>query len=298
MRALSLLPFLLVAVPLSAQSEDQLRGAFEGRSVVVKIDMPATARGVDIQPMDRRPLDVSRYADRLKDFGTALKAGTTVMVTKVKVKKDLIEFQLGGGGYGTFGDEGDDVQVSTTAKSAREKSLEKGLKNEKDPANRKAMQEELDRLRRHRDEQDALVRATAAAAAVANKERIREKALAAGSRFNVRFDGGVPLDALTPDGLSRALAEYVDFTGGATAVASAPVAAGAAAPSASAAPSLTLRKGLLLAEVEALYGAPARTETHLLEGFHLLKATYTRGESTLTAEFVEGVLVRYGVSSN
>ena len=29
MRALSLLPFLLVAVPLSAQSEDQLRDAFE-----------------------------------------------------------------------------------------------------------------------------------------------------------------------------------------------------------------------------------------------------------------------------
>ena len=47
----------------------------------------------------------SEVAQRLKDNGTALKMGSQVMVTKVLVKRNShIEFQLGGGGYGTFGD--------------------------------------------------------------------------------------------------------------------------------------------------------------------------------------------------
>jgi hypothetical protein len=33
----------------------------------------------------------------------------------------------------------------------------------------------------------------------------------AGAGFNVRYRNGIPGDALTPDGLMRALAQYVDF---------------------------------------------------------------------------------------
>ena len=33
-------------------------------------------------------------------------SGEEVLVTKIRLKKDLIEFQLGGRGYGTFGDDG------------------------------------------------------------------------------------------------------------------------------------------------------------------------------------------------
>lgn len=45
---------LLPAPPAEAQSEQQLRQAFEGKYVVVRMDMPATHRGVDLYP-DRDP---------------------------------------------------------------------------------------------------------------------------------------------------------------------------------------------------------------------------------------------------
>ena len=98
-RALLLIGSLtLLAQPVLAQSEEALRRAFEGKTVVVKIDMPATERGIDLYPRGQRILNFEDYSGRVKDHGIALRSGTPVMVTKVKVKDDLIEFQLGGGG--------------------------------------------------------------------------------------------------------------------------------------------------------------------------------------------------------
>src|SRR5512143_2822405 len=57
-----LLPFVS-ALPLAAQGEDELRDAFEGRMVTVKLDMPATSKGVNIRPQEHRPLDTREYAD-------------------------------------------------------------------------------------------------------------------------------------------------------------------------------------------------------------------------------------------
>src|SRR5687767_13151126 len=101
-----ILPALMfVAPPAFAQNETILRQAFEGKVVSVKIDMPATQRGVDVYPLDQMPVNFREVAQRLKDNSTSLKIGQQVMVTKVLVKGNThIEFQLGGGGYGTFGD--------------------------------------------------------------------------------------------------------------------------------------------------------------------------------------------------
>ena len=55
----------LITTTAYAQDENELRSAFEGRTVVVKIDMPATSQGVDIHPEQERPLDYDRYGDRL-----------------------------------------------------------------------------------------------------------------------------------------------------------------------------------------------------------------------------------------
>src|SRR5262249_9591044 len=41
---------LLQAMPVAAQSEQQLRQAFEGHFVIVRMDMPATEKGVDLHP--------------------------------------------------------------------------------------------------------------------------------------------------------------------------------------------------------------------------------------------------------
>lgn len=294
-RVVPLLLPLLAAGPLCAQGEEQLRDAFEGRMVTVRLDMPATSKGVNIRPQERRPLDAREYADRLKEYGTAVKAGTPIMVTRIRVKKDLIEFQLGGGGYGTFGDESGSVSAPSVGKSTRERNLEKDLKDEKDAARRKAMQEELDGLRKDRASKEALVEATTAAAEAANKSRVHEKALAAGSRFNVRFAPVVPSDAMTPEGLRRALGQFVDFDDGAAASAAAPataltVAAPAGVPA-------TLRKGLTEAEVDAILGRPTSLLPRNEGTLKVVRATYSQGENEVTAEFVEGVLIRYSISS-
>src|SRR5205823_2517203 len=81
------------------------------------------------------PIDFPKHATRLKRTGTALRRGDEVLVTKVKVKKDLIEFQLAGGGYGTFGDDDNpNVFVPAASKTEREKNLEKDLEKTTDSA--------------------------------------------------------------------------------------------------------------------------------------------------------------------
>ena len=115
----------------AAQDQDPLSAFFEGKQVVVKMDMPGTQKGVEIYPGRPQPLDAKSYGDRMKEFGVSLQNGDTTMVTKVKVTKDNIEFQLGGGGYGTAMDNTDtSVHFTPANKSDREKELERQLNNE------------------------------------------------------------------------------------------------------------------------------------------------------------------------
>ena len=205
--ALALFP----GVPrLQAQSEAVLRQHFEGKTVTMKLAMPGTEDGVDIYPTAETPLDFPRYADRLKDNGTAIRSGESVMITKIKVKSKLIEFQLGGGGYGTTGDEtSSNVGVSSTPKTKREKNLEAELKRETDPNKQRDMREEIDKLRSDREREDARNRASVAEAQEQKKLNIRQRRLEGGSRFNIRYRDGVPASALTPESIKQALAEYV-----------------------------------------------------------------------------------------
>lgn len=130
----ALLAFALGAAPLAAQTETALKEYFEGGTVSPKLAMPGTEDGIDIYPGSPRPLDYSKYASRLKKFGTAIKAGEPVTITKIRLKSKHIEFQLGGGGYGTFGDEtSSNVGTAEAPKTKREQNLEADLKRETDP---------------------------------------------------------------------------------------------------------------------------------------------------------------------
>jgi hypothetical protein len=121
-----LLALALIAGPLAAQDEASLKADFEGRVVAVRMDMPATDDGVDVYPAETPPVDFPRYQARVKKYGIAIRQGETAMVTKVKVKGKLIEFQLGGGGYGTAGDQTDaSVGFAPAPKTEREKTLER-----------------------------------------------------------------------------------------------------------------------------------------------------------------------------
>ncbi len=141
----------------AAQDEAALKERFEGTLVRVKIDMPAHQSGVDVWPLAHPQLNWEELGKRLKKNGIALRGGETALVTKVKVKKNLIEFQLAGGGYGTLGDDIADVHYSSAPKTQREKNLEQDLKRENDPAKRRQIEEELDALKRERQREDERV---------------------------------------------------------------------------------------------------------------------------------------------
>src|SRR3954469_10012806 len=145
---------LMVMTPLvaSAQSEEELKRYFEGRFVTVKLDMPATKDGVNLYPGRQRPLDYSDYGNRIKRSGISLRVGDSTMITRIKVKGSHVEFQLGGGGYGTAGDEtASGPSYSPASKSSREKRIEDELKNETDSKRRRELKDELDSLRRKRE---------------------------------------------------------------------------------------------------------------------------------------------------
>src|ERR1051326_655809 len=191
-------PAALVAfawgAPAAAQDEGALKAAFEGHRVTVKIDMPGTSDGVDVHPDSRRgPLDMGDYRDNLKRYGTAIHAGDSTTVTLVKVKKDLIEFQLGGGGFGVFGDDtSTSVYIPHKDKTEREKTLEKLVKDEPDRERRHRYERELDDLRDQRDRENRRIDIERARAEEIKRERVMESRLRGGSRFNIRYDDRVP----------------------------------------------------------------------------------------------------------
>jgi len=206
---------VLVMTPagVMAQDEDALRAAFEGKRVVLRIDMPGTSDGIDIRPDSRQPLDYERYRDKLRRSETAIHAGDGAIVTRVKVKSDLIEFQLGGGGFGTFWDDSStSVYIPLVEKSDREKRLEDRIRDEHDREKRRELGRELDELRERRERENRRIMAERAAAEERKKSRIIHERRSGGSRFNLRYDEGVP-SGIRPEEIVAALADYVDFGG-------------------------------------------------------------------------------------
>lgn len=293
------LAFALGVGPLAAQTETALKEYFEGRTVSPKLAMPGTEDGIDVYPGSPRPLDYPKYASRLKKFGTAIKAGEPVTITKIKLKSDHIEFQLGGGGYGTFGDEtSSNVGTAQAPKTKREKDLEADLKREADPAKKRAMKEELDDLQADRERENARNRSAVAEAEEHRKQNIRQMRLEGGSRFNIRYQDHVSSEALSPQSVMAVLAQYVDF-GQFRATEPATSEPGATSPPASSLPRApgSLHKGMLLQEVDALLG-PSSSGSERKEGsLKVMERVYPSSSGRVAAWFVEGVLIRYTISS-
>lgn len=202
---------LLCAAPAFAQNEAALREDLEGRRVRLKIDMPGTQEGIDLHVESRRPMNYPEYGDRLKRFGVSLHKGDTATITLIKVKKDLIEFQLDGGGFGTLMDNTDtSANLPFVQKSGREKELEQLVKEENDSRRRKKLQEELDDLRDRRDRENRRISAERARIEERKKERVAEERRNGGSRFNLRYEGSVPRNLRAQD-IMDALSEYLTF---------------------------------------------------------------------------------------
>lgn len=289
-----LIPALALSVGTlwaSDQDEARLRAALEGKFVTVKVDMPASHKGIDLRFDREQPFDVSENASRIREFDVAIREGDRVQVTHVKLKDDMIEFHLAGGGFDWSSDKTTE-SFSSSSKSSRESDLEKRIKNETDRQKKREMQEELDDLRRQRERRDDRRRREVEEYNREASERDRQKSLRSGSRFNLRFKKNVPPGALTAEGVRDYLTKWAEISGsagGRTTVER---------------PTTRedddrlgwLRKGLLRDEVEKRLGRPRRQSACRVSDPDLDCQILTyEADGDVEVTFVEDVLVRFTI---
>jgi hypothetical protein len=288
---------LLCAAHLAAQDENSLRRAFEGRNVRVKIDLPATSNGIDITWRRDPPLDFRSYSQRMKSFGISLHSGDTVMVTTVRVKGKNIEFQLGGGGYGTARDDKGDVTAPSIPKSNRERDLEKEIDRESDRDRRERLKSELGRLQDQRRREESRAQERARQEEFERKRDIEVKRLSAGSRFNLWFpDDRLKESVPTPQELMQMLGEWVDFS---------PI-NGSVAPQPPPEPPSRggnvpmpgrLVRGISIERVHALLGPPASSRESRQQDLTTVSESWDTADDRTEVLFVNGVVVKYSIIS-
>jgi hypothetical protein len=280
----------LLSVPAAADPrEDALRAALVGKYVTVKIDLPASHKGVDLRFDKEEPFNLSEHYQRIKEFDVAIRDGDRVPITYVKLKDDLIEIHLAGGGFNWISDK-TTQSFSSSAKTSRESELERRIKNETDRTRKREMQDELDDLRRDRQRRDDRRRREVEDYNIAASERDRNKALRSGSRFNLRFKKNVPEGALSGDGVFDYMTKWASASSGSAPRADQP------APSRSSDDDLSwLRKGLLREDVNKRLGRPRAEEACKGDDASCRMATYATFGDDVEIMFVEDVVVKFTI---
>jgi hypothetical protein len=294
--ALSLV-VLLGSGAASGADERALRSAFEGREVELLIDLPATTKGLDLYPSQRAQYDMGQHQARLMSDGIGVRQGSLATVTLIKVKGKHIEFQLGAGGQSQK-----PKKPSTyVPKSNFEKDLEDQLDDATTDEEKRRLRRMLEDARNRRKRQEKLQEALAEQEyRLLLGDRTEEDWDAmAGSRINVRYERGVPADVLTPAGLRRALDGYVNFEPRPRMEPAEADAASMALPvGASYSGTLPIHKGQRQTDVDALFGGPEQCAEQDQGVLKVSTCTYQLGEASLEASFVDGVMVRYVLTSN
>jgi hypothetical protein len=305
---LSILATLFAILPCAAQNDAQatLQNYFVGRQVRIEMDMPGTQQGVDLRMERDDPMDWKQYQNRLKQNGAAIRSGDRATITTITVKKNLIEFQLDGGGFGTFWDDSSTtVMPYQVGKSGYEKQLERDINNTSDPQRRRDLQRELDRARYQRQREQRIDDRAADIASQLKAQQVADKRLRGGSRFNLRWTGNIPQDQVTPDAIMKRLDGYVDFSDlqGQKPILQA-VAQNTAAPanaSANGAPSspiTQLKRGMQIGEVSELMGLGRQlSQSTSEEGLKTQIFEYLPNDYRVEVTYVDGVVVRYSISS-
>lgn len=307
-----LLTFAFPLLSFAAQNgSDPIVSYFSGKQVVIKIDMPGTQKGIDLRYNNATPMNWKEYSSRLKQFGTAIRKGDVARVTTIVVKKDMIEFQLDGGGFGTFGDDTNTtVAAKVVPKSDYEKSLEQQIANTDDPDKKRQLQRDLDRERARRDRENAINQSAAQVASQIKAQQVADKRLSGGSRFNLRWAKSIPENQLSPEGIMKLLADYVDFSGlqaaqpgSGAAPAAHTVSAAPAQPAQDAtpagSPTAQLQRGMSLNDVANLLGqGKLLSESVGDNGLKTQVYEYVSGDRRAEVTFVEGTVVKFSITSN
>jgi hypothetical protein len=290
-----------IAVPASAQDNAAaLQAYFSGKQVTLKIDMPGTQKGVDLRFNKPTAMDWKEYGSRIKQFGVAIHQGDVARVTTIVVKRDMIEFQLDGGGFGTAGD---DTNTTVTAKpvekSAYEKDLENQIANTDDPDKKASLQRDLDRERARRARQDAYNQRQAEYASQQKAAVVAQNRASGGSRFNLRWSGAIPADQLAPEAIMERLSEYISFTAAPpTSAAAAPAPAPSDSGAADTPATAKLKRGMSMEDVTTLFGPGKQLSESVGDaGLKTQIFEYTTSDRRVNITYVDGLVVRYSINS-
>jgi hypothetical protein len=286
-------------LPLNAQDSNALSNYFTGKEVVLKIDMPGSQQGVDLRFNNDNPMNWKEYSNRLKSNGVAIRKGDTARITGSVVKNDRIEFQLDGGGFGTFFDDSSTtVNPRSVDKSDYEKQLQREIANTTDEDKRRRLQRDLDRERSRRQRQEADNQDAAMVASQIKSQKVADDRLRGGSRFNLRWSGSIPPDLKNPDAVMKLMADYVTFP--AAEQAGPPPAAMENTPVDSGVPATAqLKRGMKMGEVSNLFGPGKQiSQSTSADGLKTQVFEYTSGDRLVDVTYVEGLVVRYSISSN
>jgi hypothetical protein len=120
---------LLAAATARAQTEFALNAYFEGKSVVLKLDVPAGKDGLEVYPKAEPKLDFKRYLTHLHQFGPSLLKGDSATISAVRVKDKSIEIQLAGRGYGILSDDTSSTPFSSAIPKPPQAPLTHALGN-------------------------------------------------------------------------------------------------------------------------------------------------------------------------
>ncbi len=297
---------VVLARPAAAQDERRLKQVFEGKRVTALLDLPATSEGVDIFPGSTRPLDFQKYSARIKKNGVAIKEGDKGIITKIRVKDNVLEIQLGGGGYGTFGD----LFGSALTNEGADSGAAQQLKRSNDRTERQAAGSRFN-LRYPNGitpddlEPEAIVKALAefatfppaalgkAGAASPRQDNVpkaepelKEPRKGMSGDEVGKLLGAARSSAKNGPVETRSYAGFeVDYVN--------EVAVDVRKRAAGAAAGATIRKGMSPEDVEAIAGKPIETKTN----GQLTTHKYKWQDGTLEADFFNGVLVAYRINS-
>jgi hypothetical protein len=267
--------------------------------------MPATSQGIDLFPGSSRPLDFQKYAVRVKENGVSIKEGERSMITKIRVKDDVIEVQLGGGGYGTFGDVFGAALSNNGADSGAAQQLQKSNERTQRAASGSRFNLRFPNGITPDDlEPEAIVQALAEYATFPASVTAKRGARAAEPSDEVEAAAAPatnePRKGMSVDDVERVVgsaqsmssngpvetriygSHEVDFYNG-VAVEVRKHGAGASGGS--------VRKGMSLEELEALAGTATESSTN----GPVTTNKYRWQDGTLEADFVNGVLVGYRI---
>jgi hypothetical protein len=221
----------------------------------------------------------------------------------------MIEFQLDGGGYGTFRDDtSTKVDSTPVEKSAYEKNLEKQIEDSTDDDQKRSLQRDLDRERARRERQQAANDRAAQIASQIKAQQVSDNRMRGGSRFNLRWQKSIPTNQLTPEAVMKLLADYVDFSNnndsgngndnGQSGVPADSNQRSSSSAERDASATAQLKRGMKLSEVTDLLGQGQQlSESTANDSLKTEVYEYAAGDRSVEVTYVDGIVVRFSISS-